>query len=143
MEFIVSEIPIYKIIEMLSYEEKIKYSDDMQEIYSKQYYESKDVVNKLLNLDVEIQRHVLETFGYLSNENNLKEYWKIPGLYKDNEDIKNSVFYIRYNIFEFNKMKIGKKIPPCRLINTENKEIQLNSLHNNNKPLVLLAGSIT
>ena len=143
MEFLVSLVPVSKIKEMLTYEEKIKYSDEMQEIYSKQYYENKNVVNKLLNLDVEIQRHVLETFGFSSNQTDLEEYWQIPSLYKNNEDIVNSVFYIRYNIFEFEKIKLGEKIPNCRLINTEKQEITLNMLHNNDKPLVVLAGSLT
>ena len=142
MIFDASTIEINKIIEMLCYEEKIKYSDEMQDIYSKQYDENEDTVDKTLNLDVEIQRHVLETFGFLSTQENLKEYWRIPSLYKTHEEIKNSVFYIRYNIFDFNKINLGEKIPNCRLINTDYQETTMNTLQTD-KPLILLSGSIT
>jgi hypothetical protein len=128
-----------KIIEMLSYEEKVKYSDEIQEIYSSQY------INKTpLNIDIEIQCHVLQNFGFTSTQKDLEEYWKIPKKYWNDNEVKNSIFYMRYNIFEYSQIKKGESIPKCRLINPffPDKIIELSTLQTY-KPLILLAGSIT
>jgi hypothetical protein len=112
-------------------------------INSKQFL-NEGITNNSVNIDIEIQKHVLNKFGFNSTEEDLKEYWKIPKIYWFDQEVKNSIFYMRYNIFEYSQIKIGESMPNCRLINQSypHNIVELSKLQTQ-KPLVILAGSIT
>lgn len=145
MNFKINDVSREKIIEMLKEEQKVRYSKQVQDIYTNQYYDSKHNPNyELVNIEREVQKFILNKFGFSNKETDLKEYWKIPSTYWNDEEVKNSIFYMKLNIFQYSKIDIDDLMPNVSLVDyeTENK-IKLSSLANKGRPLVLLAGSMT
>ncbi len=125
-----------KVIEMLKYEETIRYSKEIQEIYTQQY---KMGLN--LPIEKEIQKHVLTHFGF--DEACLEEYWKIPKLYWLDEEVKNSIFYMKLNIFTYGDLKVNDDMIDVELMEyATGNNVRLSDF-SNDKPLVILAGSMT
>lgn len=144
-DFILQNVSRDDIIKMLKEEQEVRYSKNIQEIYTQQYYASqKDFNYKPISIEIEIQKYILKKYGYTNNEQSLNEYWKIPSTYWNDEEVKNSIFYMKLNIFQYPKINVGDNLIDANLIdyNTD-KEITLSSLQNKNKPLVILAGSMT
>ena len=146
MEFIIENISKEMVIKMLQEEEKIRYSPQIQTLYTEQYYLMENDPNiERLNIELEIQKFILKKFGYTDSDNSVKNYWKIPSKYINDEDVKNSSFYIKLNIYKFSSFQIGDNLIDTQLIDYKSKNnILLSELQNDiNKPLVILAGSIT
>lgn len=133
------------IINMLKEEEKIRYSKQIQEVYTEQFYLMESDPNiQRINIELEIQKYILNKFGYSTSQNSIDNYHKIPSTYFYDDDVKNSSFYIKLNIFQHPNVKVGDNIINSRLINYSSKQyINLIELETHNKPLVILAGSIT
>ncbi len=142
--FLINTVNRDKILEMLKEEQKVRYSKGVQEAYTEEYHASKRNNYKRVNIEQEIQKFILRKFGFIDNKQSLEEYWKIPSTYWNDEEIKNSIFYMKLNIFQYPKVKIDDNIINTVLFDykTENL-INLTSLQNKNKPLVILAGSMT
>lgn len=135
----------WEIINMLKEEEKIRYSKPIQEVYTEQYYlmESNPDVQRL-NIELEIQKYILTKFGYSTSPNSINNYHKIPSRYFHDIDVKNSSFYIKLNIFQYPNVQVGDDIINAKLIDYTSKQyVNLVDLETNNKPLVILAGSMT
>ncbi len=145
MDFKISNVSREKIIEMLKEEQKVRYSKQVQDIYTNQYYASKNNPDyELVNIEREVQKFILNKFGFSNKEPDLKEYWKIPSTYWNDEEVKNSIFYMKLNIFQYSKIQIDDLMPDVSLVNyASGNEIKLSSLAKQGKPLVLLAGSMT
>jgi hypothetical protein len=142
-KFILNNVSRDLVIEMLTFEQKIRYSKEIQDIYTMQYNASKDKNYEPINIERAIQQYVLKRFGFESDMSSLEEYWKIPSTYWDDEEVKNSIFYMKLNIFQFPSIKKGDNMIDANLVNYEtNEELMLSSLQTN-KPLVILAGSMT
>jgi hypothetical protein len=144
-DFILQDVSRDDIIKMLKDEQEVRYSKNIQNIYTQQYYASQQDSNyKPVRIEIEIQKYILKKYGYTDNEESLNEYWKIPSTYWNDEEVKNSIFYMKLNIFQYPKINVGDNLIDANLIdyNTD-KEITLSSLQNKNKPLVILAGSMT
>jgi hypothetical protein len=87
---------------------------------------------------------ILNLQGCKDNVFSLKEYWKIPSTYWEDEEVKNSVFYMKLNIFQYSNLSINDNVIDASLIDYKsNKEVNLLSLQNPARPLVILAGSMT
>uniref|UniRef100_A0A6C0H5H2 Uncharacterized protein n=1 Tax=viral metagenome TaxID=1070528 RepID=A0A6C0H5H2_9ZZZZ len=139
IEFIISNVPRNTILEMLKKEQEIKYSKEIQDIYTLKFYNKSTV-----NIDIEIQKFVLKQFNFTDSKKSLHNYWKIPSTYWNDNEIKNSVFYMKYNIFQYTSLMIDDSIVNCNLIEYPTKKsVSLFDISNQTKPLVLLAGSIT
>lgn len=142
--FILSEIERDLVLEMLREEQKVRYSKGVQEAYTQQFYAKQaSPTYQPVRIEIEIQKFILNKFGFNSDEESLEEYWKIPSTYWDDEEVKNSIFYMKLNIFEYPKVALEDSMIDVPLIDYKtNEETMLRSLHRE-KPLVILAGSMT
>jgi hypothetical protein len=145
MDFLISDVSRNVILTMLQEEQKVRYSKEIQDLYTRQYYNKQNNVNyEEVNIEREIQKYILGKFGYNITNKSLTEFWKIPSTYWNDEEIKNSIFYMKLNIFNYPKIKIGYELIDSQLINYESNELtNLKDLHTYDKPLVLLVGSMT
>jgi hypothetical protein len=136
MDFRVKETARKKIIEMLKHENKLRISDKYQEMYdNKQNDDDQEIVEKTL------QKQVLRDFEY--NDDTLEEYNSILSHYRDDEEVKNSVLYMKYNIVEECPIKIGETVPDSKIIKLDGTPCQLYDFLQDDRPTVILAGSIT
>jgi len=143
-EFEINSINREKILEMVKEEQVVRYSKGIQEAYTQQFHASKKEGYERVNIEREIQKYILRKFGFKDDENSLEQYWKIPSTYWNDEEIKNSIFYMKLNIFQYPKVKIDDNIVDVELISYDtNANISLSSLENLGKPLIILAGSMT
>lgn len=144
-DFYIHNVERNKILEMLKEEQIVRYSKNIQEIYTQQYYLEKNNPNYIrVNIEQEIQKYILRKFGFKDDVDSLKEYWKIPSTYWKDEEIKNSIFYMKLNIFNYSKLEINDDMVDAELINYETNDfVSLKSLQKANRPLVILAGSMT
>lgn len=144
MDFNINQVPRDKILEMVKEEQKVRYSKGIQEAYTEQYYAMKDVNYERVNIEQQIQKFILRKFGFTDTLESLEQYWKIPSTYWNDTEVKNSIFYMKLNIFQYTKLAIGDNIIDTELIDYKtNKNILLSELGLPNKPLVILAGSMT
>ncbi len=144
MEFNINQVPRDKILQMVSEEQKVRYSKGIQEAYTEQYYAMKDVNYERVNIEQQIQKFILRKFGFTDTLESLEQYWKIPSTYWNDTEVKNSIFYMKLNIFQYTNLAIGDNIVDTQLIDYKtNKNILLSELGIPNKPLVILAGSMT
>lgn len=144
IEFNINSVNREKILEMVKEEQIVRYSKGIQDIYTQQYNASKNSNYERVNIEQEIQKYILRKFGFKDDYNSLHQYWKIPSTYWNDEEIKNSIFYMKLNIFEYPKVKIDDNIVDVELINyNTNVNMSLSSLENHGKPVIILAGSMT
>lgn len=144
MEFKINFVNRDKILEMVKEEQIVRYSNQIQEVYTMQFYASQNKNYTKINIEQEIQKYILRNFGFNDNNESLQEYWKIPQTYWNDEEIKNSIFYMKYNIFQYPKINLEDNLIDVPLISYKTNSINLlSSLQTPNKPLVILAGSMT
>jgi hypothetical protein len=144
-DFKITDVERSKILEMVKEEQTVRYSKGIQEAYTQQYYSQKNNENyKGVRIEIEIQKFILRKFGFKDDQESLEEYWKIPSTYWQDEEIKNSIFYMKLNIFQYPKISVDDDLVDAYLIDyNAGTELMLSSLQNLNKPLVILAGSMT
>lgn len=137
-DFILKKISRETILEMVKLEQKWRYSKDIQNLYYKAYTNN---INLGTFIEDQIQKGILRHFNYSSNELSVNEYRKIPKTYWNDHEVKSSLFYMNLNIFQFPEVKPNDNLIDVPLLTLNREPIQLSNL--NNKPLVILAGSIT
>ena len=143
-EFDINLVTRDKVLEMVKEEQIVRYSKGIQEAYTQQFHASKNDNYERVNIEREIQKYILRKFGFKDTMNSLEQYWKIPSTYWNDEEVKNSIFYMKLNMFQYPKVKIDDDMIDVELINYKTNEIALlSSLENTNRPLVILAGSMT
>lgn len=144
IDFDINSVSRENVIEMLKEEQTVRYSKGIQEAYTKQFYASNNENYERVNIEREIQKYILRKFGFKDSESSLEQYWKIPSTYWNDEEVKNSIFYMKLNIFQYPKVNIGDKMIDTEVVDYKtNAIISLSSLETPNKPLILLAGSMT
>lgn len=145
IDFKIANVNRNKILEMVKEEQSVRYSKGIQEAYTKQYYSRKENPQyEMVTIEREIQKFILRKFGFNDSYISLQEYWKIPSTYWNDDEIKNSIFYMKLNIFQYTKATINDEIIDANLVDYETgKEISLCSLQKSKRPLVILAGSMT
>jgi hypothetical protein len=139
MEFKIDNVPRETILQMVKEEQVVRYSKGIQEAYTMQYETSSTI-----NIEREIQKFILRKFGFHDNIHCLEQYWKIPSTYWDDDEIKNSIFYMKLNIFQFPRVNLDDPLVNVDLVNySTNRAVSLHSLESSGRPLILLAGSMT
>lgn len=144
-QFRIQDVSRETILEMVKQEQTVRYSKGIQDIYYQQYIlksTNPDYVD--VNIEKEIQKYILRKFGFNDDLPSLKEYWKIPSTYWNDDEIKNSIFYMKLNIFQYPKLKVEDDLTDVALIDyTTGQEHWIRSLQTPDRPLILLAGSMT
>lgn len=145
MDFILENINREKIIAMLKQEQTVRYSKNIQEIYTKQFYNrNSNPEIERVNIEREVQKFILRQNGYNDNDESLTEYWKIPGTYWYDDEVRNSSFYIKLNIFEEPSFQLGDNMKDISCIDFQTMvPTTLTYVMKPNRPLVILAGSMT
>ena len=145
VDFEINLISREKILEMVKEEQTIRYSKGIQDVYTLQFNNiSNDANYERVNIEREVQKYILRKFGFKDDNNSLEQYWKIPSTYWHDEEVKNSIFYMKYNIFQYPRVKINDDLIEVPLVNyATNDIIHLSSLQQPERPLVILAGSMT
>lgn len=138
MEFNIERVSRETILQMVKEEQVVRYSKGIQDAYTMQYNTSTTV-----NIEREIQKFILRKFGFQDDHNSLKQYWKIPSTYWDDAEIKDSIFYMKLNIFQFPQVQLDDHLVNVDLVDySTNDTVSLHSL-GTHKPLIILAGSMT
>lgn len=143
-EFEINSVTRDKILDMVKEEQIVRYSKGIQEAYTQQFYASKNDNYEHINIEREIQKYILRKNGFKDDMNSLQQYWKIPSTYWNDDEVKNSIFYMKLNIFQYPKVEVNDNLIDVELVdyNTENITY-LSSLQTHRRPLVILAGSMT
>lgn len=131
-----SKLTKSEVIELVSTEKEMRYSDIYQSMYEDVIKNSKSIVVE----DI-IQFNVLKTLGYtpnLINLNNLRRMFKI---WSKDEDIRQIAFWINLNIIH-DGVPIGSQMLNCQFYDLNQNSIYLSDLAQN-KPIIILCGSIT
>lgn len=141
MAFIAKNAPKRLILAMLTAECSYRKSAAIQKRYDE--LDEQGIPGSLL--DIAIQQFILETFGFNTDENNLLEYQKIPGMYADDEEVKAACFYIDLNIFEWSVHGPGDDVPPNIMVHCykDQKVIDIHDLMQARRPVVFFVGSMT
>jgi hypothetical protein len=145
IDFKINEVERNLVLEMVKEEQSVRYSKGIQEAYTTQFNAQQNNPHyEPIRIEREIQKYILKKFGFNDNEISLEEYWKIPSTYWKDDEIKNSIFYMKLNIFQYPKVTLNDDIIDASLIDYEtDQEINLSSLQNPGRPLIILAGSMT
>jgi hypothetical protein len=145
IDFKINEVERNLVLEMVKEEQSVRYSKGIQEAYTTQFNAQQNNPDyEPIRIEREIQKYILKKFGFNDNEISLEEYWKIPSTYWKDDEIKNSIFYMKLNIFQYPKVTLNDDIIDASLIDYEtDQEINLSSLQNPGRPLIILAGSMT
>jgi len=145
IDFKINEVERNLVLEMVKEEQSVRYSKGIQEAYTTQFNAQQNNPDyEPIRIEREIQKYILKKFGFNDNEISLEEYWKIPSTYWKDDEIKNSIFYMKLNIFQYPKVTVNDEIIDASLIDYEtDQEINLSSLQNPGRPLIILAGSMT
>ncbi len=136
-----------QILEIMRTEQEVRYSDVMQNVYTKQQVRENGAPENIapINVDVEIQKYVLRKFGYSDDTTSLQEYWKIPSTYWTDEEIKQSIFYMKHNIFSYPPCSVGGAVVDASLLaypDLSPKSV-VELCHTGERPIVIFAGSMT
>jgi len=139
MELQLNEVTREIILQMLLSEQKLRYSNDVQNLYDQGLNSTNDpeFIEKF------IQKKVLEQFGFNTSDGSLKNYQSIGSYYENDTEIKNAIHYLRINIIKDCSLKMYQPCIDANLYTLDNKPIKLSHYYNQDKPLVILAGSIT
>lgn len=137
-DFQLATVARNKILEMVKEEQVVRYSQGIQEAYTVQYHHPSPV-----SIEKEIQKFILRQFGFRDDPASLAEYWKIASTYWMDEEIKNSIFYMKLNIFQYPKVLVGDDLVNCHFTDYATKQYVSLSQLCSGRPVVLLAGSMT
>ena len=138
MEFNVADVPRETVISMLKREQELRYSPAIQDRYTQLY----DQGTKYTTIIEEaIQTHVMQEFGFVPD---LPNYWKIAGHYAEDQEVRDSSFYMKLNIFTWDKPAPGSDIHDCQLIDYATRTpLRLKSAVVPNRTTVIFVGSMT
>jgi hypothetical protein len=127
------------LVLVLKKENELRLSDKYQEKYSK-----RDDLDWLVAVTTELQREALRSVDEpLDTEVGLEGLQTARGKWKDDPEVQSIPLYIRFDRSHNGELKQGDPIPNCTLHNLQDsKEMSLfDFVHD--KPLVLVAGSVT
>ena len=139
MNFQLSETDKATVFGMLKSEQTLRYSDQIQNLYD----QGLNTVNDPEFIEKMVQKSVLEQYGYNISEQSLRNYQAIGSYYINDDEIKNAIHYLRINIIKDCPIPLNSDYVDVNLVKLDGTPIKLSSLYNTDKPLVILAGSIT
>ena len=124
-------------IELLSYEQELRYSDKYQQMYKDNMLGDKRhgiIVEDVIQLDV------LSHFNYTSNEQNLKNLRNMFDMFRNDPDVSKHAFWINMNIMH-SGVSIGSKMKNCTFVDLNKNNLMLDDIVKNKT--IIMAGSIT
>lgn len=125
-------------VKMLTFECDLRKSDKVQGMYDEKNswkYKGESIENF-------VQRETLKNFGYLDSIENLGEYRKIGIKFWGNEKIRNSAFFLKYNIMEDVPKELRELVVDVKLNSLDGRSVNLFDFCGE-KPLVILSGSLS
>lgn len=95
-----------------------------------------------------VQKQVLREFGFKDDSDGLVMFRSALSMYPDDEELKNLAYYYKYNRSRQGELKCGDKVDLSKITlstldNTQTFQLSQIAEQNPDKPLVLIAGSIT
>lgn len=127
------------VIKLLKEEQKLRYSDQVQKMYDDGLNQKGDPEY----IEKWIQRKVLKNNGFTPNDLSMSNYQAIGHYFKDNSDVKDAVQYLRINIMKACHLNIGDHYIDCNIVTLNGQKHRLSQHYDQNKPFVILAGSLT
>jgi len=138
------------LLNMLKYENELRLSDEFMNdlenealnTYEIPKYNQIWVSNVIENMQIK----VVKQFGFKSDkeiEYGLHILRCAGYYYKNDNDIMNAVYYLKYNRAKPMTFNIGDKYKNINLVTLNNKNISFSNLLNNERPNIILAGSVS
>lgn len=127
-------------VDLLTYECDLRKSDEMQDYYS---FLENSKGGKQEIVENFVQFKTIRDFGYVPDWESLRNYRKISEKFIDSEKVRNSAFYLKYNIIEPSTVKVGTHAQNVSLLTLDKIPCKLFDFIKSPKPLVILAGSIS
>lgn len=92
-----------------------------------------------------IQRNVLKAHGFAPSVDNLNRYWEIRAKYEEDEEIMDSVIYLRYaHLLHDCTIPVGSEAPDAALVTLDGGHpTTLGRYFREHRSVVILAGSMT
>lgn len=112
----------------------LRKSDDIQKMY--------DENNNDGYVEDVVQTTLLHQFGYEPSGENLNVYRYLIGKYRQVLEVRDKVFFMKNNIMRQGTLKVDDIAPDADLLDL-NKESHCLQEFMNEKPLVILSGSLT
>jgi hypothetical protein len=128
---------------MLSRENEIRLTETIQNLYDSCALTDSE---KYTEVTTNLQKQVLREFGFVDDEQGLTMLRSALTMYPDDPELKNLVYYHKYNRSKQGDLKVGDKIDlsTIQLVNTAGTTFtELSSHAQPDRPLVLIAGSIS
>ena len=139
MDFQVDQVDRNVILNMLSNEQELRYSDYIQDFYDQHLNSTGDPEF----IEKYVQKTVLQQFGFNVSDLSMRSYQAIGAYYGNDEEIKKTVHYLRINIIKDCPIKENQQYIDANLMTLDGDLTRLSDYHRDNKPLIILAGSIT
>ena len=123
------------VIKMLQYEDYYGKSEEGQD-----YFRTKlNLPNTTLNAIYALHRHVLDHFGFNTDDESVNNYRTIFQTYYNSptdydNDVISSVYYMKNNkcvFYQRPKPQIGDKLLNCTLLTLNGEEVMLSNIINN------------
>lgn len=140
-DFLVDQIDRDLVIMMLQHEEELRYSDKYQDIYDDKIKNPQNY--SMTSVEINLHKEVLNHFGFSDSDQSIDQYQLIPSKYRNDEEVKSSAYFIRYNIMRDSDIIEGDQYIDVDLVDLEGKSCRLSQFCSKERPLVILAGSIT
>lgn len=129
------------LIRMLVRENELRLSDETQAAYAKH---AEDFAQKE-KITIRVQRRVCTEFGFTHDmEEGLDLLRSATALFPDDEEVKNSAHWLKYNIVAPCPLVLQQTIPDITLYTLDKKSMSLHQVvARSMMPTVILAGSYT
>jgi len=136
MNLFIDDISEDLAVEMLIFECNLRISDKVQKMYD-------DTDGIGTSVEDYVQKETLKKFNY--NPENLAEYRRIGTKFSDSKRVRDSAFFLKYNIMEPVPKHLYKEAVDASLINLDKTPTNLFNFidRSRDRPLVILAGSIS
>lgn len=123
-------------LDMFLEECSLRKSDFIQKMYDEYYLHNNGYVEEVVQLTI------LDKFGFEPSNENLDIYRQLIWKYRQIPEVRDQIFFMKYNIMREGDLKIGDLAPDVPLLDI--KGDYYNNLHSfMDKPLVILSGSLT
>eukprot|EP01091_Cochliopodium_minus_P011174 TRINITY_DN3107_c0_g1_i1.p1 TRINITY_DN3107_c0_g1~~TRINITY_DN3107_c0_g1_i1.p1 ORF type:complete len:149 (+),score=35.00 TRINITY_DN3107_c0_g1_i1:41-487(+) len=122
-------------IKMLEKETELRLSDETIEEYSKE-----NIGYNYKRVNIQIQKTVLEHFGFESSEYMLDQYRKIRAIYSGNERISEAALFIKFDYSPSESLYEGDTIPDANVSDLEGNIFNLKTFIKNESRMVFLIG---
>lgn len=139
LPFRLDEVSRDVVLSMTTAENEMRISDEVQNAYDRMH----EVSRSSEGVELFIQKQVLSIFGFQPSNEGLVEYQRILSVYGGDEQIMDSVVYLRYSHLYRPITETGHLATDVVLHDLDGGAVSLFDLTDNGRPTVIMAGSIT